>query len=51
VDTELKHGPSGSFEVSVNGKVVSQRGLLGFPSEGQIVEAVRKELGGTPATA
>jgi selenoprotein W-related protein len=46
VDAELKHGPSGSFEISVNGKVVSERGRLGFPSEKQIIDAVRQEMGG-----
>jgi selenoprotein W-related protein len=45
VDAELRHGPSGSFEVSVNGKVVSQRGRIGFPSETEIVGAVRQEMG------
>jgi len=49
VDAELRHGPSGSFEVSVNGKVVSQRGRFGFPSEADIVGAVRQEMGGASA--
>ena len=50
MDAELKHGPSGSFEISVNGKVVSQKGRFGFPSEKDIVSAVQQELGGA-ATA
>lgn len=30
----------------MNGKVVSQKGRFGFPSEKDIVTAVRQELGG-----
>lgn len=40
LDAELKVGPSGSFEVSVDGKVVAKRGFMGFPSEQEIVDAV-----------
>ena len=46
VDAQLKIGTPGSFEVSVNGKVVSSKGRFGFPSEGDIVKAVSQELGG-----
>jgi selenoprotein W-related protein len=51
VDAELRHGPAGSFEISVNGKVVSQRGRLGFPSEPEIVTAVRQEMDRSAAPA
>ena len=30
----------------MNGKVVSQKGRFGFPSESDIVKAVSQELGG-----
>lgn len=46
VDAELKVGPSGSFEISVDGKVVSSKGRFGFPSESDIVKAVGQALGG-----
>jgi hypothetical protein len=39
-------GPSGSFEVSVDGNVVSRRTFFGFPSEKEIVSAVSKALPG-----
>ncbi len=42
-------GPSGSFDVSVDGKVVSSKRLWRFPTETQIVEAVSKALSEGPA--
>jgi selenoprotein W-related protein len=45
LDSEFKHGPSGSFEVAVNGKTVVKKQWLSFPTEKEIVEAVAKELG------
>ena len=38
-------GPTGSFFVDVDGKVVIEKGMLGFPEEGEIVSAVGKALG------
>ena len=35
----------------MNGKVVAQRGRLGFPSEKEIVGAVRQEMGGATVKA
>ena len=49
VESELKVGSSGIFEIAVNGKVVSKRSFFGFPSEDEIVTAVGKELGKAPA--
>lgn len=46
MDAELKVGPSGSFEIAVDGKVVSSKGRFGFPSEADIVKAVSLEMGG-----
>ena len=34
-------GPSGSFTVEVDGKVVAEKQSLAFPSEEDIVKAVR----------
>ena len=45
MQAELQVGPSGSFVVSVDGKVVAEKRMLGFPSEEEIVEAVGKALG------
>jgi hypothetical protein len=45
VDSELKVGSSGIFEVAVNGSVVAKRGMTGFPSEEEILDAVGKALG------
>jgi selenoprotein W-related protein len=45
LDAELKHGPSGSFEVSVNGKAVVKKESVAFPTEKEVVEAVSRELG------
>jgi hypothetical protein len=35
-------GPPGSFQVSVDGEVVAEKKLWGFPSEEEIVAAVSK---------
>ena len=44
MDAALVVGGSGVFEVAVNGAVVSRRGVLGFPSEPEIVHAVSAAL-------
>jgi hypothetical protein len=41
IDARLEHGPSGSFEVSVGGQIVAQRGRQGFPTDEEILNAVR----------
>ena len=41
IRAELKVGPSGSFTVAVDGKVVSAKTTMAFPSEEEIVKAVR----------
>jgi len=41
----MKVGPTGSFFVDVDGRVVIEKGMLGFPDEDQIVAAVGKALG------
>jgi selenoprotein W-related protein len=45
VDTELRIGPTGSFIVQVDGNTVAQKNARGFPTEDEIVKAVRAELG------
>jgi len=45
VQAELQVGPQGSFAVSVDGKIVAEKGMLGFPGEDEIVQAVGKALG------
>jgi selenoprotein W-related protein len=45
VDTELRVGPTGSFIVQVGGDTVAQKNALGFPTEDEIVKAVRAKLG------
>jgi selenoprotein W-related protein len=45
LDSELKPGPSGSFEVSVNGKTVVRKETFAFPTEKEVVDAVSRELG------
>jgi hypothetical protein len=42
VQAEIQVGPSGKFIVEVDGEPVIEKGVLGFPSEEQIVAAVRK---------
>ena len=46
LDSELKVGPSGSFQVLVEGQVVAEKRMTGFPSESEIVEAVRTHARG-----
>ena len=38
-------GPSGSFQVVHEGEVVAEKSARGFPSESEIVAAVRARLG------
>lgn len=45
VKAELKVGKSGQFTVDVDGSVVVEKRMFGFPSEDDIVEAVGKALG------
>ena len=47
VTAELKVGPTGSFFVDVDGRVVIEKKMLGFPDEDEIVSAVGKALGET----
>ncbi len=43
MDAVLKVGRSGQYEVQVDGKKVAEKSLIhGFPSESEVVEAVRK---------
>ena len=44
MDAELKAGSNGIFTVDVDGKVVSKRSGFGFPSEEDIVGAVKQAL-------
>ena len=41
----MKVGPVGSFLVDVDGKVVAEKHVAGFPTEDEIVSAVAKALG------
>ena len=41
---EMKVGPTGSFFVDVDGRVVIEKRMLGFPDEDEIVAAVGKAL-------
>ena len=43
--SELAVGTPGSFQVWVDGKVVAEKHLMGFPSEEEIVGAVGVALG------
>lgn len=45
MDSELKVGHSGIFEIAVNGKPVVKKETLAFPTEKEVVEAVSRELG------
>jgi selenoprotein W-related protein len=45
LDSELKPGPSGSFDIAVNGKTVVKKVTQAFPTEKEVVDAVSKELG------
>ena len=44
VDAELEVGAPGSFIVLVDGEPVAEKKLLGFPTEDEIVAAVRKKI-------
>jgi hypothetical protein len=44
LEAELKVGAPGSFIVTVEGKVVAEKTAVGFPSEDEVVAAVRKAL-------
>ena len=44
VDAEMVTGPSGSFEVAVDGRTVIRKASLAFPTEQEIVDAVAKVL-------
>jgi hypothetical protein len=45
VDADLVAGGSGVFKVAVDGQVVAERSLLGFPAEKDILAAVSQALG------
>jgi hypothetical protein len=45
VKSELAVGTPGSFQVWVDGKVVVEKHLMGFPTEEEIVGAVGAALG------
>ena len=45
VEAELMTGPSGSFEVAVNGRSVVKKAGLAFPTEQEVVDAVARALG------
>ena len=44
MESKLVPGSGGIFEVAVDGQVVSKKGLSGFPTEDEVVAAVRKAL-------
>ena len=44
MDAELEVGAPGSFIVLVDGEPVAEKKLLGFPTEDEIVAAVRKKI-------
>jgi len=46
VDAGTTGGDEGEFTVHVGEKVVAKKGLLGFPSDKKILEAVRAALNG-----
>jgi len=48
VKVELIEGRLGEFTVSVGNKVVAKKGLIFFPPEKQILNAVRKLLVNQP---
>jgi len=45
MEASLARGSGGIFEVAVNGAVVAKKGLAGFPTEVEIVAAVKQALG------
>ncbi len=44
METKLVAGSGGIFEVAVDGKVVAKKGMGGFPTEQEVVKAVRDAL-------
>ena len=44
MQASLEVGEPGSFVVLVDGEVVAQKRILGFPSEDEIVAAVRARM-------
>lgn len=50
IKAELKVGPSGSFTVDVDGQVVAEKRMFGFPSEEEIAAAVAKAIGASAGT-
>jgi len=44
VKAELTEGNLGEFSVGVGGKVIAKKGLIFFPPEQKILNAVRKAL-------
>ena len=48
VRAELIEGHLGEFTVSVGDKVVAKKGLIFFPTEKKILNAVRKALANQP---
>ena len=45
MDASLSRGSGGIFEIDVNGQVVAKKGATGFPTEAEIVAAVKLALG------
>jgi hypothetical protein len=45
IDSELVEGQRGEFTVWVGEELVAQKDALGFPSEDDVLAAVRKTLG------
>ena len=45
LSADLEVGAPGSFVILVDGEAVVEKGFLGFPSEEEIVQAVRKKVG------
>ncbi len=44
MQVEIEPGPTGKFIVEVDGQAVVEKGVLGFPSEEEIVAAVRARM-------
>jgi hypothetical protein len=44
VDVETIGGDEGEFTVHVGDRMVAQKGLLGFPSDKKVLQAVRAAL-------
>ena len=44
MQADLELGATGSFIVLVDGQAVAEKNALGFPSEDEIVAAVRKKV-------